>query len=83
MISSRTSLSQALDEVESGRLAGVSTLVVSRLWWDTRSPQARNAYRKPAGRAGVELRADSAMSSHFVEVRSGDSGPPLSTERPM
>ena len=83
MISRRTSLSQALDELESGRLTGVSTLVVSRLWWDALPLRERNAYRKRAGRVGVELHADTAMSTHFVEVRDGSGGPPLSTERPM
>ena len=83
MIIRRTSLSQAFEELESGKLAGVSTLVVSRRWWDHLSMQERNAFRTRAGQAGVELRADSAMSGHFVEARGGESGPPLSTERPM
>ncbi|MFN2566182.1 MAG: hypothetical protein ABR499_14390 [Gemmatimonadaceae bacterium] len=83
MIIRRTSLSQALDELESGTLTGVSTLVVSRRWWDALSAHERTTYRTRARHAGIELRADSAMSAHFVEVRGGESGPPLSTERPM
>jgi hypothetical protein len=83
MIIRRTSLSQAFEELESGTLAGVSILVVSRRWWDGLSQQERNTFQTRAGGAGVELRADSAMSGHFVEARGGESGPPLSTERQM
>lgn len=81
MIIRRTSLPQALEELESGTLAGVSTLIVSRRWWDTLSLGERSTFRNRAGEAGVELRADSAMSGHYVEARGGESGPPLSTER--
>jgi hypothetical protein len=81
MITRRESLSQALDELEAGSLAGVSTVIVSQRWWDALGLVERNTYRKRAGRAGVELRADSAMSTHFVELRGGEEGPPLSTER--
>ena len=81
MIIRRTSLPQALKELESGTLAGVSTLIVSRRWWDTLSLGERSTFRNRAGEAGVELRADSAMSGHYVEARGGESGPPLSTER--
>lgn len=83
MIIRRTSLSQALEELESGTLAGVSTLIVSRRWWDGLSQKERNSFQTRASGAGVELRADNAMSGHFVEARGGESGPPLSTERPM
>jgi hypothetical protein len=82
MITQRESLTQALAELEAGTLTGVSTVVVSRRWWDGLSVPERNAFRVRADRAGIELRADSAMSSHFVEARGADSGPPLSTERP-
>jgi hypothetical protein len=82
MITRHASLSQALEELEAGTLRGVSTVVVSRGWWDRLSAQERSTYRVRARRAGIELRADSAMSSHYVEARGSDSGP-LSTERPM
>lgn len=81
MIIRLTSLSQALEELESGTLGGVSTLIVSRRWWDDLSLKERSTFRTRAGQAGVELRADSSMSGHFVEARGGESGPPLSTER--
>ena len=81
MITRRESLAQALDDVEAGTVTGVSTLVVSRSWWDALSLRERRAFRTRAGRAGVTLRADTAMSVHFVELRDGDGGPPLSTER--
>jgi hypothetical protein len=83
MIVQRESLTQALAELEAGTLGGVSTVVVSRRWWDALSMQERSTFRLRAGRAGIELRADSAMSGHYVEARGGDAGPPLSTERPM
>ncbi len=80
MITQRESLTQALDELEAGTLAGISTLIVSRRWWSRLSVPERNAFRVRADRIGIELRADSAMSTHFVELRGDDSGPPLSTE---
>jgi hypothetical protein len=83
MIIRRESLMQALGELESGTIEGSSTVIVSRRWWDALAPQDREAYRLRASRAGVALRADDVMSSHFVEVRGDDAGPPLSTERPM
>jgi hypothetical protein len=82
MITRHESLSQALDELEGGSLSGVSTVVVSRGWWNGLSAQERSAYRRRAKRIKIELRTDSAMSSHYVEARGSDSGP-LSTERPM
>jgi hypothetical protein len=81
MITRRESLAQALEDLEAGKLAGVSTVVVSRRWWDALSLRERSTFRARAGRAGVDLRADTAMSGHFVEARGGDEGPPLSTER--
>jgi hypothetical protein len=81
MIVRRESLTKALDDLEAGTLAGISTLIVSRRWWDTLSLQERSTFRTRAGRAGVTLRADSAMSGHFIEARDNDDGPPLSTER--
>ena len=82
MITRRKSLTEALDEVEGGVLKGVSTLVVSRQWWQGLAMKERLAFRARAGRVGLELREDTAMSGHFVELRDGNGGPPLSTERP-
>ncbi len=82
MIVRRTSLSQALDEIESGALAA-RTVVVSRRFWDALSQAEQDGYRGRAARAGVELRADEVLSSHFVEVRQSEEEPPLSTEHPM
>jgi hypothetical protein len=81
MIVRRESLTQALDDLEAGTLAGVATLIVSRRWWDSLSLRERSTFRARAERAGVTLRADNVMSGHFVEARDSDSGPPLSTER--
>ncbi len=81
MIVRRESLTQALDDLEAGTLAGISTVIVSRRWWDTLSLRERSTFRSRASRAGVTLRADTAMSGHFVEARDSGDGPPLSTER--
>jgi hypothetical protein len=83
MITRRDSLTQALGEVEARALTGASTIIVSRRWWDTLSPNEQDIYHSRAARADVELRVDEAISSHFVEIRGGDQGPPLSTEHPM
>jgi hypothetical protein len=83
MIVRRDSLTDALNQVEAEKLTGVSIIVVSRTWWDGLSANEQSAYRSRAERVGVELRVDEAISSHFVEVRGGDEGPPLSTESPM
>jgi hypothetical protein len=81
MIARCDTLSQALDELEGGVLAGASTIVVSRRSWDALSSNERDAYRLRANRIGIELWADDAISNHFVEVRGGNDAPPLSTER--
>jgi hypothetical protein len=83
MIARRDTLSQALDELEAGALAGASIIVVSRHAWDALSAHEREAYLTRAERIGIELSADEAMSSHFVELRGGDDAPPLSTEHHM
>ena len=81
MIARRESLTQALGEVEKRALTGVSTVVVSRQWWDGLSPNEQDEYRGRAARADVELRVDEAISRHFVEIRGKEDGP-LSTESP-
>jgi len=82
MITRRDNLEQALGEVEAHTLEGVRTIVVSRQWWSRLAPGEQEAYRHRAERVAVELRADEAISQHFVEVRGADEGP-LSTERPV
>ena len=83
MIARRDTLEQALGDVETHALSGASTVVVCRGWWDSLSVHERDLYRGRAERAGVELRADDAISRHFVEVRGGgEQSPPLSTEHP-
>ena len=83
MIVRRDSLTQALREVETETLTGASVIIVSRPWWDALSINEQSGYRRRAAQAAVELRVDEAISTHFVEVRGGDEGPPLSTESPM
>jgi hypothetical protein len=83
LITRRDDLEEALGEVEAGRLAGASTIVVNLEWWTALSVAAQEAYRLRADRVRIELVADDALSSHYVEVRGVDEGPPLSTERPV
>jgi hypothetical protein len=81
MIARCETLAQAFDQLEGGELVGASTIVVSRRSWDALSSNEQDIYRIRADRIGIELWADDAISSHFVEVRGGDDAPPLSTER--
>jgi hypothetical protein len=83
MIVRRDSLPHALTEVEAKTLSGAAIIVVSRTWWDELSAREQSVYRSRAGQAGIELRVDESLSTHFVEVRDGDEGPPLSTESPL
>ena len=83
MIVHRDTLLQALDEIRAGTLSGAVTIIMSRSWWEALSINEQNTYRSQAEGAGVELRVDDLMSSHFVEVRGDDAEPPLSTEHPL
>ena len=83
MIARRDSLGQALGEVEAETLTGASTIVVNLDWWTNLSTAEQEAYRRRADRARIQLLADGRLSSHYVEVRDADEGPPLSTERRM
>ena len=82
MIALRDSLTAALEDIEAGALTGASTVIVSRSWWGRIPAREQDVYRERAAQAGVQLRADDAMTGHFVEVRGDDVGPPLSTEHP-
>ena len=81
MIVLRASLEAALADIEAGTIKGASTVVVSRAWWGQVAGREQDRLRERAAQAGLELRADDAMTGHFVEVRD-DVGPPLSTEHP-
>ena len=83
MITRRNNLEEALGEIEAARLSGASTIVVNLQWWTGLSVAEQESYRLRADRARVELVADDSLSSHYVEVRGVDEGPPLSTERPV
>jgi hypothetical protein len=83
LITRRDDLEEALDDIEAGRLPVASTIVVNLQWWSALSVAEQEAYRLRADRAHVELIADDALSSHYVEIRGADEGPPLSTERPV
>jgi hypothetical protein len=80
----RDTLEAALTELERGEtLAGTSTIVFGRAWWERLSPADQKSFRRRAKAARVNLRSDSMLTNHFVEVRGrsrGDQG--LSTERP-
>jgi len=79
----RDNLESALVEIEAERLVGASTIVVNLRWWTGLSVPQQEAYRVRADHAGVSLAADGRLSSHYVEVRGLDEGPPASTERPV
>ena len=64
-------------------ISGATTIVLNRQWWTELSGTEQEAYRIRAERAGVELRADVSLSSHYVEVRGHEDGPSLSTEQPL
>ena len=83
MITRCDSLEQALGEIEADRLSAASTVVVNLLWWTGLSTAEQEAYRLRADRSRVELIADDAISSHYVEVRGVDDGPRLSSEHPV
>jgi hypothetical protein len=83
LITRRDNLDDALVGIEADRMSGATTIVVNLGWWVGLSIAEQDEYRLRAARAGVELVADDALSSHYVEVRGVDEGPPLSTERPV
>ena len=80
----RTSLDEALRELEGGTIAAVSRIVVSRRWWDSLADAQRNAYHRRVDALGISLGADDLISLHFVELMDAgddDGAPPLSSER--
>ena len=81
MIKRRTTLQDALMEIESGALEGVTAIVVSAPWWQSLTTSTQSDYRRRCERHGVVLRADANLSRHFVELASDSREPPLSTER--
>lgn len=79
----RDSLDLALKEIEGGALAETTTIVFGRAWWDELSVDQRKRFRSRARKAGVNLRSDSMLTNHFVEVRGTTrDSVGLSTERP-
>ena len=81
MIKRRTSLEEALEEIESGKLAGVTAIVVNREWWQFLPAGNQSEYRRRCAEHGVTLRADEKLSRHFVELASDRREPPLSSEQ--
>ena len=79
----RDSLDAALVEIEAGGLLDASTIVFARRWWEEITPDERQSFRARARKAHVNLRSDSMLGNHFVEVRGASrNGVGLSTERP-
>lgn len=79
----RDSLETALSEIEGGGLSDTSTIVFSRGWWEGLPVDERKKYRARARKSGVNLRSDSMLTNHFVEVRGASrTAVGLSTERP-
>lgn len=80
MIKRRTTLDEALGEIESGALLGVTAIVVNQQWWLELTSRAQTNYRNRCSRQGLVLRVDHALSNHFVELATDPDEPPLSTE---
>ena len=83
MITRRDNLESALGEIEAKQLAGATTIVVNLEWWSGLSAAQQEAYKLRADRARIGLVADAGISSHYVEIRGVDEGPPLTSERPV
>lgn len=83
MITRRDNLESALGEIEAKQLAGATTIVVNLEWWSGLSAAQQEAYKLRADRARIGLVADAGISSHYVEIRGMDEGPPLTSERPV
>jgi two-component system chemotaxis response regulator CheY len=80
-IARRDSLDAALKEKERGADSDVSTIVFGQAWWAKLSRNEQSGYRKRAKQAGVSLRSDTLIGSHFVEVRRSRADEGLSSER--
>ena len=79
----RESLEAALKEIEGGGLSETSTIVFGRAWWEEQSEIDRKSFRSRARKAKINLRSDSMLSNHFVEVRGAfRDAVGMSTERP-
>jgi hypothetical protein len=83
LITRRDNLESALGEIEAKQLAGATTIVVNLEWWSGLSAAQQEAYKLRADRARIGLVADAGISSHYVEIRGMDEGPPLTSERPV
>jgi hypothetical protein len=83
LITRRDNLESALGEIEAQQLAGATTIVVNLEWWSGLSAAQQEAYKLRADRARIGLVADAGISSHYVEIRGVDEGPPLTSERPV
>ena len=81
MIKRRTTLEEALGEIETGVLSGVRSIVVNADWWQELPQTAQSEFRRRCADSSVDLRADDALSRHFVELASETKEAPLSTER--
>jgi hypothetical protein len=80
MIRRYPTLDDALRDIEGGTLQGVTAITMNREWWQTLPIGAQTEYRRRCARAGVELRADQALSRHFVELVDGKGDSPLDSE---
>jgi hypothetical protein len=80
MIRRYPALEDALRDIQSGKVTGITAVIVNQEWWQQQDTGVQTEYRRRCARAGVELRADNTLSRHFVELI-GDAGePPLETE---
>ena len=83
MITRRDNLESALGEIEAKQLVGATTIVVNLEWWSGLSAAQQEDYKLRADRARIGLVADAEISSHYVEIRGMDEGPPMTSELPV
>jgi hypothetical protein len=83
LITRRDNLEAALGEIEVEQLVGATTIVVNLEWWSGLPAAQQEAYKLRADRARIGLVADAEISSHYVEIRGMDEGPPMTSERPV
>lgn len=80
MIQRRSSLREALADVDAGVLPGINRVIVNRQWWEELPPARQTELHRACVERHIALFADDRVSAHFVEL-AGDLDGPLSSEQ--